>query len=266
MKPRSLFFALVLASVTLSVFPVQAKALRVCADPDYLPYSNRAGEGFENKIAEAVTKALGETLEYTWASYRGHGGFSEFLATTLDAGKCDVVMSIPYGSREAFTTQPYYVSSYVFIFKKSANYDITSMDSPVLQQIKVGFEQDTPPESGLQIRGMVQRAVHFDIGGSNGESPTTMLDAVQNGRVDVMITWEPAIGAFLKNYPDLKVVGVPSERATGSPEQYSFPMSMGVREDETTLKNQLDEVIAKYQETLTSILTQHGVKLYTPQR
>ena len=266
MKPRSLFIALVLASVTSSVFPVQAKALRVCADPDYLPYSNRAGEGFENKIAEAITNALGETLEYTWASYRGHGGFSEFLATTLDAGKCDVVMNIPYGSRQALTTQPYYISSYVFIFKKSANYDITSMDSPVLQRIKVGFELDTPPESGLKIRGMIQRAVHFDIGGRNGESPTTMLDAVQNGRVDVMITWEPAIGAFLKKYPDLKVVGVPSERATGSPEQYSFPMSMGVREDETTLKNQLDEVIAKYQEKLTSILTHHGVKLYTPQR
>src|SRR5579871_4973002 len=97
--------------VLLAVCATPAKALRVCADPDYLPYSNRAGEGFENKAAEAVAKALGETVAYTWASYRGHGGSPQFLSSTLDAKKCDVVMSLPYGSREEQTTRPYYVSS-----------------------------------------------------------------------------------------------------------------------------------------------------------
>ncbi len=67
------------------VIPAPADALRVCADPDYLPYSNRAGAGFENKIAAAIAQALGETVEYTWASYRGRGGFPQFLSTTLDA-------------------------------------------------------------------------------------------------------------------------------------------------------------------------------------
>jgi ABC-type amino acid transport substrate-binding protein len=106
-----------LLAASLGGFAVRAsaKVLRVCADPDYLPYSNRAGEGFENKIAEAVAKALGATVEYTSASYRGRGGFPQFLATTLDANKCDVVMNIPYGSREELTTRPYYVSSYVFV-------------------------------------------------------------------------------------------------------------------------------------------------------
>ena len=100
--------------------------LRVCADPDYFPYSDRSGEGFENKVAAAVAKVLGETVSYTWASYRGHGGFPQFLASTLDAKKCDVVMSIPYGSREELTTQPYYISSYVFIFSKSRNFSVSS--------------------------------------------------------------------------------------------------------------------------------------------
>jgi hypothetical protein len=80
--------------------------LGVCADPDYLPYSNRAGEGFENKIAVAVAKALGEKVEYTWASSRGHGGFPQFLSATLDAKKCAVIMDIPYGSREEPTMRP----------------------------------------------------------------------------------------------------------------------------------------------------------------
>src|SRR5579871_2782478 len=117
---------------------VRAMALSVCADPNYLPFSNRAGVGFENKIAEAVAKALGETVDYTWASYRGHGGFPQFLSSTLDAKKCDVVMSIPYGSREELTTRPYYTSSYVFVFLKSKKYDIAGMDSPTLRRFKAG--------------------------------------------------------------------------------------------------------------------------------
>src|SRR5437867_9678522 len=245
--------------------PAQAAALRICADPDYLPYSNRAGQGFENKIAEAIAKALGEPLEYTWESTRSRGGFPEFLARTLDANKCDVVMNIPYGSREELTTQPYYVSSYVFIFKKNKNYDIRSMDSGILKRIKIGFESDTPAENGLKMRGLVPATIAFDVGSDSATSPVTMLNALESGQIDVLITWQPAIGAFLKQHPDLEVVAVPNERVLGSPEQYAFPMSMGVRQGDEALRKRLDAVIVSRQSELTSILTQHGVKLYTPQ-
>jgi mxaJ protein len=249
----------------LSMLSAHAAPLRVCADPDYLPYSNRAGEGFENGIAAAVAQALGEPLEYTWESTRGHGGFPEFLARTLDAKKCDVVMNIPYGSREELTTQPYYVSSYVFVFKKSKNYDIKTMDSSILKRIKIGFESDTPPENGLKMRGLVPAAIAFDVGSDSAESPTGMLAALEKDDIDVLITWQPAIGAFLKQHPDLDVVAVPNERVLGAPEQYAFPMSMGIRRDDEALRKRLDDVIAKRQQEITSILTQHGVKLYTPQ-
>jgi len=247
------------------MLPAEAAALRVCADPDYLPYSNRAGEGFENKIAEAVAKALGERLEFTWASMRGQGGFPEFLARTLDANECDVVMNLPYGSRQERTTQPYYVSSYVFVFKKSKNYDIRSMDSEILKRLKIGYESDTPVEDGLKIRGLVPDAVAFDVGGNSAESPVVMLDALENGRIDVLITWQPAIGIFVEQRSDLEVVVVPNSRTRGSPEQYAFPMSMGVRQGNEPLQKRLDDVIAGHQAELTSILTRHGVNLYTPQ-
>ena len=256
---------LLAACVGMLAPPASAKALRVCADPDYLPYSNQAGQGFENKIAEAVAKALGETVEYTTASYRGRGGFPQFLATTLDAKKCDVVMNIPYGSREELTTRPYYISSYVFIFKKQKNYNLTSMDSPALKKLKVGFERDTPVEDGLKMRGMIPGAVAFDVGDDEGKSPETMLQAIETGKVDVMITWQPAIGGFLAKYPDLEVVAVPNERALGAPEQYTFPMAMGVRQGDESLKKQLDDVIAGHQTELTSILNDNGVRLYTPE-
>ena len=255
---------LVLASVWPVLFTVPAKALGVCADPDYLPYSNRAGAGFENKIAEAVAKALGETVEYTYASHRGHGGFSQFLASTLDAKKCDVVMSIPYGSREELTTRPYYISSYVFVFDKSKKFDITSMDSPVLKRVKVGFERETPAEDALKMRGMIPAAMAFDVATDDGESPALMLDALNSGKIDVLITWQPAIGIFLRAAPNLEVVPIPNERALGPPEQYSFPMSMGVRAGNDALKKRLDDVIANHQAELTAILTESGVMSSAP--
>src|SRR6266404_4060537 len=218
---NSILLVEIVASVALVAGLAPAQALRVCADPDYLPYSNRAGQGFENKIAEAVAKALGEKLEYTWASTRGQGGFPEFLARTLDASECDVVMNIPYGSREELTTQPYYVSSYVFVFKKSKNYDIKSMDSEVLKRIKVGYESDTPVENGLKMRSLILSAVAFDVGGSSDESPTAMLNALDKGQIDVLITWQPVIGNFLKQRSDLEVIVVPNARTLGSPEQYA---------------------------------------------
>ena len=178
---------LVVAGLWPVLFLVHAQALSVCADPDYLPYSNRAGAGFENKIAEAVAKALGETVEYTWASHRGHGGFPQFLSSTLDAKKCDVVMSIPYASREELTTRPYYISSYVFVFDKSKKYDITSMDSPVLKRVKVGFERETPAEDALKMRGMIPAAMAFDV--ATDERPSrrrSMLDALNSGKIDVL--------------------------------------------------------------------------------
>lgn len=237
-----------------------AGTLKVCADPNYLPYSNRDGQGFENDVAQYVAKQLGATLDYTWADSRGHGGFAEYLSRNLDSGHCDVVMNMPYGNQEELTTSPYYVSSYVFVFKKDKGYDLSSLNSPELRKLKIGFESDTPVEAGLQLRGMVTTAKAYDVGGESGSSPRQVLDDVQSGKIDVMITWQPSIGAFLKNYPDLTTVTLPNSRATGSPEMYTFPMSMAVRQNDNLLKQRLDTLIKAHAADLQAILRRHGVE------
>ncbi len=235
---------------------------RVCADPDYLPFSNRAGEGFENKVAELTARQLGANLVEVWADTRGPGGFGEFLARNLDTGRCDAIMDMPYGSQEELTTDPYYVSSYVFIAKKAKSNDLESMDSPVLHKLRIGFERNTPPEEGLKIRDLLSQAQPFGVGDTENVSPVTMLRAVQDGSVDVMITWEPAVGWFLHDYPDLAVTRVPNARTSGSPEQYLFPMSMAVRKGNSTLKDRLDAVIARHKDALQEILHRFNVRLY----
>jgi mxaJ protein len=253
-----------LAVAALAPRPALAAALRVCADPSYLPFSNRAGQGFENQIASYVARALHAKLVYTWDNSRGAGGFDQFLRETLNAKKCDVVMDVPYASDGVLASNVYYISSYVFVFPKKKHYDITSMDSPVLAHLKIGFEADTPAENGLKLRTLILHAVPFDSTDDAAASSSKILDAIESGKIAVGVTWEPAIGMYLRERPGLEVVAVPNSRSQGSPEQYAFPMAMAARSGDTATKAKLDAVIAAHAADLTKILARNGVKLYRP--
>jgi ABC-type amino acid transport substrate-binding protein len=109
-KLRLLILVLMLATMTLAQQAARAEAkakakaasssssssstaprvLRVCSDPNNLPFSNDRGEGFENQLAQSFAAELHATMETTWwAQRRG------FLRNTLLAGRCDVVMGVP---------------------------------------------------------------------------------------------------------------------------------------------------------------------------
>ena len=249
-----------------SACPVGARAadLRVCADPNYMPFSNKAGQGFENQLAAFVAHAMGANLVYHWATTRGPGGFDDFVHDNLNEKKCDVVMDVPYASENVLATKPYYVSSYVFIYPTKKNYDITSMDSPALKNLKIGFEADTPAENGLKLRTLIVHGVPFDATEGPDASTDEMLHALTDGRIAVGVTWEPAVGYYLRTMPQLRVVAVPNSRSQGSPEQYAFPMSMAARLGDTATQARLDRVIAAHKAELTAILARNGVKLYRP--
>lgn len=240
------------------------KALRVCADPNYMPFSDRAGQGFENKIAALVAHAMHRKLKYRWASERGHGGFLNFLALNLDKHKCDVVMEMPYGDPNEGYTNSYYRSSYVFVSKKGNDYHIGSMHSPILHTLRIGFEAGTGVETALKIMGLTQNGVPFHVASNPDVSPQTMLKAVQDGKVGVMITWEPAIGLYLKHYPDLRVTRVPSEsEAPGLPKlPMSFSIAMAVRPHDTSLIKALNRVIENHKSQIHKILASYDVRLY----
>lgn len=249
----------------LQAIILAASLLRVCADPNYLPFSNSAGQGFENKIATVVSHYLGRKLSYTWDTMRSDGGFEQFVHDTLDARRCDLIVDVPYATAGLQTTKPYYISSYVFVYKKQRGYDLTSMDSPVLRHVKIGYETDTPAEGGLKARALTPGALPFQVAEHPGESPNILLSAIEGNRINVGITWEPAIGYYLRNYPDLTVVTVPNSRSQGAPEQYSFPMAMGVRSDEEALRDQLNSVIDQHRSELDAILKQYGVRFFNPE-
>ena len=72
-----------------SILPIPGK-FRVCADPNALPYSNEALQGFENRLAELIARDFHATVSYTWYPQR-----RGFVRNTLRDNQCDVVMGIP---------------------------------------------------------------------------------------------------------------------------------------------------------------------------
>ncbi|HEX5574932.1 MAG TPA: hypothetical protein VFX42_03570, partial [Gemmatimonadales bacterium] len=126
------------------------RELRVCSDPNNLPFSNQRGEGFENRLAELIAGELNATVRYTWwAERRG------FIRSTLNAGRCDVVMGMPPGTGSVLTTRPYYRSTYVFVSRRDRHLAVKSLDDAALRRLKIGVQvvgddyANTPPVHAL---------------------------------------------------------------------------------------------------------------------
>jgi mxaJ protein len=271
MKPgslisRALCLGTALALLSLGQQPAQAQTqtLRVCADPDYMPYSNRAGAGFENKIAQVIGHALGRPVIYYWEGLRDVDEYGQYVHQTLTAGKCDLIVDVPYGMLEVDTTRPYFISSYVFVYKKSSNYDLTSMDSPELRHLKIGYEAETPVEDGLKLRTLTIGAKPFLTADNPDVSPNDLIEAVESGRINVGLTWDPAVGYYLKDHPDLVAEVIPNSRSQGSPEQYSFPMAMATRVNDKALNSQVTRAISSHLAEIDAILHQYNIHFETP--
>ncbi|HMH55230.1 MAG TPA: transporter substrate-binding domain-containing protein, partial [Gemmatimonadales bacterium] len=162
---KSPFYAgLLLALLGCGPAPKPARELRVCADPNNLPFSNQRREGFENRLADLIAGELGDTVRYTWQPQR-----RGFLRNTLNANACDVVMGMPLGSDRVLTTRPYYRSSYVFVSRKDRHLRVRSLDDPVLRKLRIGVQlvgddyANTPPVHALSRRGIVKNLVGYSV-------------------------------------------------------------------------------------------------------
>ena len=239
-----------------------AGVLRVCADPNNLPFSNQRLEGFENKIAELLAQDLGERVEYTWwAQRRG------FFRNTLKAGMCDVVLGVPAGFEMALTTKPYYRSTYVFLSRKDRHVDVKSFDDPELKKLRIGVQiigddqSNTPPAHALTRRNIVDNVKGFTLYGdySQHDPPARIVDAVAKGDIDLAIVWGPLAGYFAKQSR------VPLEMVPVSPQidqpflPFVFDISIGVRRGDQELRDRLDQFLEKRRPEIDKILEDYRV-------
>jgi mxaJ protein len=255
-------------SVAASAYAAEGmKVLRICADPNNLPFSNQRGEGFENRLAKIMARELGRKLEYTWwAQRRG------FFRNTLSAGRCDLVMGVPSGFEMALTTRPYYRSSYALVYRKNAGYAPRSLDDPRLRTLRIGLHfigddySNPPPAEALARRGIIRNVVGYSIYGDyrKPNPPARLIEAVSRGEVDVAIAWGPLAGYFAKRQPvKLEVVPLPTP-AEAQAQPFEFSIAMGVRKGDEPLRAALDEALARKRGQVNKLLKEYGVPLVEP--
>ncbi len=249
---------------TATAQPIRRPAgvLRICADPNNLPFSNQRLEGFENKIADLLAQDLGERVEYTWwAQRRG------FFRNTLKAGMCDVVIGVPAGFEMALTTKPYYRSTYVFLSRKDRHIDVKSFDDPVLKKLRIGVQiigddqSNAPPAHALTRRNIIENVKGYTLYGDYSQSnpPARIVDAVGDGDIDLAIVWGPLAGYFAKQSR------VPMEVVPVSPQidqpflPFVFDIAMGVRRGDQELRDQIDQFLEKRRPEIDRILEEYKV-------
>jgi mxaJ protein len=236
--------------------------LRVCADPNNLPFSNQRGEGFENKIADLLARDLDADLRYTWwAQRRG------FVRNTLGAGECDLLVGAPTRFERVLATAPYYRSSYVFVWRKDRGLAIRSFDDPALRRLRVGVQMigsdyaNTPPAHALSRRGIVATVVGYTVYGDYAQPnpPARIIDAVAGGEIDVAVVWGPLAGYFARRAA-VPLAVAPVWPAIDPPAlPLAFDISMGVRRGNDALRARLDGVIARRRREIDAILDEYGV-------
>jgi quinoprotein dehydrogenase-associated probable ABC transporter substrate-binding protein len=263
----SLSAALLLCLLGCGAGSKPPRELRVCADPNNLPFSNRRQEGFENRLAELIAAELNAKVSYTWWPQR-----RGFIRNTLAAHKCDLIMGIPLGAERVLTTQPYYRSSYTFVSRKDRHLNVRSLDDPVLRTLRIGVQlvgddyANTPPVHALSRRGIVGNLVGFSVFGdySQENPPARIIDAVVARDVDLAIAWGPLAGYFAKRSPvALEVVPV-SPEIDPPALRFTFNISLGVRPDDKVLKQELEGVLRRKQAEIDRILREYRVPLLPP--
>jgi len=250
--------------VASCAFGADVKQFRVCADPENLPASNQKMEGFENKIAEVIAKDLGEPLSYVWWGQR-RGFVRNTMNATLQEGRCDVMIGAPAGYDLVRTTKPYYRSTYVFVYRNDKGFQLKTLDDPILKKIKIGVHllgddyTNPPPVHELSKRGVAGNVVGFDTFYSAQNPPSSIIDAVASGKIDVAIVWGPTAGYFVLHQKiPMTMVPIPSGK-TDLP--FAFDISMGVRRGDDVLFDRVEKAMERNREGITKILKEYGVPL-----
>jgi mxaJ protein len=246
----------------LAATGADARSLRVCADPNNLPYSNERGEGFENRIVTLLAADLGAEVEYTWwAQRRG------FIRNTLKAGLCDLIAGVPVGMEMLATTRPYYRSGYVFMTAGGLGAGVRSFDDPKLRELRIGVQMigddfsNTPPAHALSRRGIVNNVRGFMVYGDYADAApgADIVEALGRGDIDIAVVWGPQAGYFAKRLGGPVSLTPVEPEADGLALPMAFDISMGVRREDAGLRREIDDALVRNRGAIDAVLAEYGV-------
>jgi len=265
-RRRTVAAALALFAAGSSAAPAQTgelaatDALRVCADPANLPFSNERGEGFENRIAALLGKALERQVEYVFFPQ-----VQGFVRNTLRAGRCDLVMGTVAGDDLMQNTNPYYHTTYVLVFRRGAEAPPERLDDPRMKSLRLGAIARTPPVDLLVRHGLLDNTRFFRLAvDTRIETPgADLVRAVAEGELDAALVWGPIAGyqAKAKNLP-IEMRALPTEPGAT---RMDYRITMGVRGQEPEWRRRINTAIRERQGEIDGILREYGVPMLDAQ-
>jgi mxaJ protein len=243
--------------------------LRVCTAENELPYSDKEGKGFENRLAELIAGELGRPLESVWWQDPRY-----FIRDQLDRGLCDVVMGVDTDDPRMLTSEPYYRSGYVFVYRKEKGLKVEDFDSAFLRKARqIAFMPDTPAETMLKAIGRyndqfnyLQSLVGFKARRNQyvRYDPEKLVNEVVSGSADLAILWGPQAGRYVKaagGKLQMRVIPDHQTRSDGEKVPFHYSTSIGVRKDEQGLKADIDRVLKKRAREIRALLKAEGIPL-----
>jgi quinoprotein dehydrogenase-associated probable ABC transporter substrate-binding protein len=236
---------------------IDPKVLRVCADPNNLPFSTEKGEGFENKLAELLAARLGKGLAYAW--YPQAPGF---VRNTLAAHKCDLIMSAPQGDELVQVTNPYYRSAYALLYKQDHGLQgVETLADPRLKDKRIGVIARTPPVDYVVADGLMPRAKSYPlvIDTRVDSSAAAMMHDLAADEIDAGVLWGPMAGYYARK-ADAPVTVMPLLKETAGP-RLAYRIGMGVRHTDQEWKRLLNRLIHDNERAIGELLLSFGVPL-----
>lgn len=247
--------------------PPPRLALRVCQDPNNLPFSNQQGAGIENRIAEVFGKALGLPVEYYSFPQR-----MAFIRNTLryklpgQDYPCDIVMGVPVGYDQVSVTKPYYRSTYALVFPQGQGLDgvksgddFLSLDPARMGKLRIGVYDRSPASEWLTKHNLIERGVPYKIMNADPQQyPGEIIEKdLAAGKIDVAIVWGPIAGYFAQRVKAPKLTVVPLKSEPGV--HFDYEMAMGVRYGEREWKQKIEGLIDSQKPAILAILKDYGV-------
>jgi mxaJ protein len=251
----------VLRLATLGILSIAIRAgaaappLRICSDPDNLPFSSRTLAGFDNRVAMLLARDLGRTPVFVWTrSRRG------FMREQFNKNACDVLMGVPVGMKAVATTHPYYRSSYVFVTRAKEHLQFTSFDDPRLNGRRIGLqimEEDLSPPSLPLIRsGHAGQLVGFESFGAQAED---IVRAVSDKRTGTAVVWGPVAGYYAARQREPLALSFvfPTVDRAGIP--FVFSIAVGVHKQDATLRDAMNASLTRLQPKIRNVLEAYKV-------
>jgi mxaJ protein len=236
---------------------VDPKILRVCADPNNLPFTNEKKEGFEDRLADFLAGKLNKSVSYTYFPM-----VTGFVRRTLGEFKCDVILGFPQGDELVQNTNAYYRTTYALIYKPGNGLDgIESMADPRLTDKRIGIVAGTPPASIMARNGLMKKAKPYPLMVDTRfeSSSQAMIADLKSGEIDLGVLWGPIAGYYSKKSTEpLTVVPLLKEKKGA---HMVFRITMGVRASDQEWKRTLNALIRENQKEINGILLEYGVPL-----